>query len=289
MLSSPGKRKDNSLGKLTAKFMALVAEAPDLTVDLNEAAQRLQVQKRRIYDITNVLEGVNLIEKQSKNIIRFQALPALGSDGSSEEEEQGGSEEEADEDRAPAAPVRATLVPSSHPDEMALVRAQEAALDERLAHQQRALSKLLQGRAQWAYVRHEDMRSVPSLREQTIIAVRAETGTRLEVPDPDEGMLGAGGAGAGAGSRRRYQIYLKSTSAIDVFLVSLLDSELLEMEAQHEHIAAALSQRQGPPPPVPPTLSGASEAPPSLLRPPTDLNVDYFFNTQPHEGVADYY
>jgi transcription factor E2F3 len=32
----------------------------------------LQVQKRRIYDITNVLEGVGLIEKKSKNNIRWK-------------------------------------------------------------------------------------------------------------------------------------------------------------------------------------------------------------------------
>jgi hypothetical protein len=33
------------------------------------------VQKRRIYDITNVLEGIGLIEKKSKNIIQWKALP----------------------------------------------------------------------------------------------------------------------------------------------------------------------------------------------------------------------
>ena len=32
----------------------------------------LQVQKRRIYDITNVLEGVGLIEKKSKNNVRWK-------------------------------------------------------------------------------------------------------------------------------------------------------------------------------------------------------------------------
>ena len=32
----------------------------------------LQVQKRRIYDITNVLEGINLIEKKSKNNIQWK-------------------------------------------------------------------------------------------------------------------------------------------------------------------------------------------------------------------------
>lgn len=32
----------------------------------------MQVQKRRIYDITNVLEGIGLIEKHLKNNIRFR-------------------------------------------------------------------------------------------------------------------------------------------------------------------------------------------------------------------------
>jgi hypothetical protein len=40
-------------------------------LDLNVAAVQLQVQKRRIYDITNVLEGVGLIEKNSKNHVRW--------------------------------------------------------------------------------------------------------------------------------------------------------------------------------------------------------------------------
>lgn len=31
-----------------------------------------QVQKRRIYDITNVLEGIGLIEKKLKNRIRWK-------------------------------------------------------------------------------------------------------------------------------------------------------------------------------------------------------------------------
>jgi transcription factor E2F3 len=33
------------------------------------ASEQLGVQKRRIYDITNVLEGIDLIEKKSKNHI----------------------------------------------------------------------------------------------------------------------------------------------------------------------------------------------------------------------------
>ena len=38
-----------------------------------QAAESLNVkQKRRIYDITNVLEGIGLIEKKSKNSIQWK-------------------------------------------------------------------------------------------------------------------------------------------------------------------------------------------------------------------------
>ena len=47
------------------------------TIDLNRAAEALKVQKRRIYDITNVLEGIGLIEKKSKNNIRWKAVSLL--------------------------------------------------------------------------------------------------------------------------------------------------------------------------------------------------------------------
>lgn len=46
----------------------------NLSVDLNEAAVKLDVQKRRIYDITNVLEGIGLIEKTIKNKIRWSSI-----------------------------------------------------------------------------------------------------------------------------------------------------------------------------------------------------------------------
>jgi hypothetical protein len=45
--------------------------APNKMVDLNNAAEKLTVQKRRIYDITNVLEGIGLIEKTSKNNVQW--------------------------------------------------------------------------------------------------------------------------------------------------------------------------------------------------------------------------
>lgn len=64
-------RKENGLVELTKKFIDQLKEAADQTIDLNDAVKVLEVQKRRIYDITNVLEGIGLICKVSKNNIRW--------------------------------------------------------------------------------------------------------------------------------------------------------------------------------------------------------------------------
>jgi transcription factor E2F3 len=57
--------------ELTKRFIELIKEAPEQCVDLNEAVKILKVQKRRIYDITNVLEGIGLIVKHKKNKIKW--------------------------------------------------------------------------------------------------------------------------------------------------------------------------------------------------------------------------
>ena len=45
-------------------------------MDLNMTAKLLEVAKRRIYDITNVLEGIGLLEKCSKNTIKWKGSGA---------------------------------------------------------------------------------------------------------------------------------------------------------------------------------------------------------------------
>jgi hypothetical protein len=66
-----GSRKENSLSVLTKKFVKLIQRNKDQKIDLNVAVEELSVQKRRIYDITNVLEGIGYVEKMSKNCIRW--------------------------------------------------------------------------------------------------------------------------------------------------------------------------------------------------------------------------
>lgn len=56
---------------LTKKFVEIIRESANQVVDLNTAVATLGVQKRRIYDITNVLEGIGVVEKVFKNQIRW--------------------------------------------------------------------------------------------------------------------------------------------------------------------------------------------------------------------------
>lgn len=66
-----GLRNESSLSVLTNKFLDLLNNSKDGAVDLNDAVRLLQVQKRRIYDITNVLEGIGYIKKFLKNKIKL--------------------------------------------------------------------------------------------------------------------------------------------------------------------------------------------------------------------------
>ena len=60
------------MGLLTKRFLGLLQSAENGILDLNQASVALAVQKRRIYDITNVLEGIGLLRKISKNNIQWR-------------------------------------------------------------------------------------------------------------------------------------------------------------------------------------------------------------------------
>ena len=43
---------------------------------------------------------------------------------------------------------------------------------------------------QQAFVSHEDILNIPAFKNNALIAIKAPSGTRLEVPDPDEVRIG---------------------------------------------------------------------------------------------------
>lgn len=191
-------RYDSSLGLLTKKFINLLKHAEDGILDLNKAAEMLEVQKRRIYDITNVLEGIGLIEKKLKNRIHWKGLDDL-------------SPGEIDDNV------------SALQEEVENLTFQEHNLDDRISEMRERLRELSEdeNNQKWLYVTEEDIKGLPCFQNETLIAIKAPHGTTLEVPDPDE---------AGDYAHRRYRVVLRSTmGAIDVYLVSKFEEKFEEL------------------------------------------------------------
>lgn len=71
--SYSGDRK--SLIYLTKNFVDIMKSSENGLLNLAYAGDILNVQKRRLYDITNVLEGIGLIHKTSKNTVQWRGQP----------------------------------------------------------------------------------------------------------------------------------------------------------------------------------------------------------------------
>uniref|UniRef100_A0A182SJL2 E2F/DP family winged-helix DNA-binding domain-containing protein n=1 Tax=Anopheles maculatus TaxID=74869 RepID=A0A182SJL2_9DIPT len=66
------RRFDKSLTMLTRSVVKMLRETPDGVLYLRDISSTLSNrQKRRIYDVTNVLEGIGLVKKQVKNHIKW--------------------------------------------------------------------------------------------------------------------------------------------------------------------------------------------------------------------------
>ena len=61
--------QENSLGQLTKNFINYIKTTGKKSININDLVNELQVKKRRIYDITNVLQGIGYLQKSGKNEI----------------------------------------------------------------------------------------------------------------------------------------------------------------------------------------------------------------------------
>ena len=152
------RRPETSLGCLTRKFCNLLHSSPDGVLDLNEAADILHVQKRRIYDITNVLEGVGLISKASKNHIQWRA---------SEPQEISHIHE----------------LKTSLQDKMA----EETSLDQQIKLCQDELQLLIENQENrgLSYVSYKDLRAMHELTDNTLLVIKAPSDTVMECEHND--------------------------------------------------------------------------------------------------------
>jgi E2F/DP family winged-helix DNA-binding domain. len=77
------KRKDKSLGVLCVNFMLrydkMKALNPQVTpsVSIDEASAYLAVERRRIYDIINILESINIVSRKCKNTYNWHGMDGI--------------------------------------------------------------------------------------------------------------------------------------------------------------------------------------------------------------------
>nr|XP_053643200.1 LOW QUALITY PROTEIN: transcription factor E2F4-like [Cherax quadricarinatus] len=137
-----------SLGLLTSFWVDLLQTAPDGTVVLNQASDTLAVQKRRIYDITNVLEGIGLVNKKSKNNVQWLASRVSSEDLEGELED---------------------------------LESKENELDNLIEQAERDLLQMSQDKGS-AYITYHDLHTIRYYQDKTVFAIKAPPGTQLQVP-----------------------------------------------------------------------------------------------------------
>ncbi|NXX50436.1 E2F5 factor, partial [Tricholaema leucomelas] len=261
------------------------------------AADTLAVrQKRRIYDITNVLEGIDLIEKKSKNSIQWKGVGAGCN-----------TKEVIDRLRYLEAEI----------EDLEL---KEKELDQQKLWLQQSIKNVMDDSTNHQYpfklivcILEVDLKA----GGDTLLAIQAPCGTQLEVPIPEMGQNG----------QKKYQINLKSSSGpIHVLLINKESSSSKPMvfpvpppddlaQPSSQPAAAATPLKPAPAPQSPPethdrnqgqelpqtsdadtpsgNISGdiidelmSSDVFPLLRLSPTPGD-DYNFNLDDNEGVCD--
>ncbi|CAG8470244.1 15930_t:CDS:2 [Dentiscutata heterogama] len=187
-------RYDSSLGLLTKKFVCLLKEAKDGDLDLNTAATALKVQKRRIYDITNVLEGIGLIEKNSKNHVRWKGTQLQS----------------------------ASSLRQNYKTKIEELRAANATLETERLELEKAnqnvdinIKSIYETEERFAFVYKSEIENINAFRGDILIAVKPFSGIPLQMSEEVEN---------GQTNRPLYQIHIRDPSGQPVYILQLSDS-----------------------------------------------------------------
>lgn len=157
------KRDENSLYTLTKKFIQLLYSSKDQQINMTHAADILQVAKRRIYDITNVLEGLGMISKWSVNSVKWI----------------GGNADD----------ILTSGVNDVDENKQNKLENDEKQLDEEIERLNREIADLSSNEKNLenAYVTYEDIQNLKIFQNKLVFAVKAPGDTTMEYPRYQKG------------------------------------------------------------------------------------------------------
>lgn len=166
-------RSGSSLAVLAKKFLHLLKDSPHHELDLNYAASALDIHKRRLYDITNVLEGVGYIQKKLKNSIQYV--------------------KNRERDRCVHC-GGASLNAGREAEEVQSLLRRERDLDEQLVRVNTELQVLAnhEENINLAYVTYTDLKELEGSTPVSLFAIKTPPGTFLDFPsssNPKESIL----------------------------------------------------------------------------------------------------
>lgn len=158
-------RHDVSLAMLTQRFLDLLLAAPGGSLDLREVTTSLRTRRRRVYDITNILEGIDLIRKESANRVKWTGKCRISSFLRKNQQK--------------------------FQRELQNLKLVEDALDGLIKNCAQQLFDMTDDaeNAASAYVTHEDVCRLRAFQEQTVVVVKAPEETKLEIPAPKEDSI----------------------------------------------------------------------------------------------------
>ncbi|KAJ0003181.1 hypothetical protein NQD34_008279 [Periophthalmus magnuspinnatus] len=146
-------RVDKALGLFAQMFEKTLRSTPNGILDLKDAVTLLGMSKRRIYDITNVLDGISLIKKVSKNLVKWVGWPMEVTD-----------------------------------EGLKRLVCEENKLDDLIKNTKHQVQEMYENplNKRLAYLTYEDIQSLPLFEDQVVFVIRAPPETKLEVAHPKE-------------------------------------------------------------------------------------------------------
>eukprot|EP00917_Polyrhabdina_sp_WS-2016_P006571 GHVP01014662.1.p1 GENE.GHVP01014662.1~~GHVP01014662.1.p1 ORF type:complete len:246 (-),score=63.08 GHVP01014662.1:369-1106(-) len=148
--------RKNTLSLTTEKFLALLDGSDDDMLNLSFASDFLNVPRRRMYDIVNVLEGAGLLQKETHGTVTFKENAEIIGER----------------------PI------TSEQESLVELLAKEKEYDRIIEELDRTIEDMVcsVSHSSFLYLKHSDIRCLPDLKNETILKISPPEDIVLEVP-----------------------------------------------------------------------------------------------------------